>query len=463
MNIDLLAQAADMHDTFSEFFGKQNYSFYIETFGCQQNVSDSEYISGALEAVGFTNVGYKTKADVVILNSCAVRETAETRFYGKLGELKPLKITDKNKIIILCGCMFAEQRNVALVKETYRYVDIVADSTFPERVIDTLYEFCTENRARIYPESDEVEKEIVEGLPVSRASSYEVSVPIMYGCDNHCTYCIVPYVRGSEVSRKSQDIVADVTALVEQGAKQVMLLGQNVNSYGKSLDSGEDFLSLLKAVCDIPGEFRVDFLSSHPRFFSIELLDFIGQNPKMSKFIHLPLQSGCDRILKAMGRGYTVEDYRALVNHARKHYPDINFSSDIIVGFPGETREDFEQTLEFVREVGFTQLFTFLYSKRPGTPAADYPDNEPRAKKTDRLNLLISVQKMLSETVLAKLVGSDLKVLITGAKGEEYSGKVGSLLNVNFVSRHKKLHVGQMCDVTISASSATALKGTYKE
>ncbi len=446
-----------------DFFGKSEFSYYVETYGCQQNVSDTERLGGILEASGFTKTTYKTKADLILVNSCAVRESAEIKFLSRLGELKPLKMVNSKRIIVLCGCMFSNMRNVSTIKTSYPFVDIVGDTTLHENFVDTLADFLESPKERIFIDNEVEEKEIVEGIAVSRDDKYNVSVPIMYGCDNHCSYCIVPYVRGTEVNRQPEDIVAEVKQLVAGGAKHVTLLGQNVNAYGRKLSQDIDFVGLLQQVCAIPGNYVVSFLSSHPKYFTRELIDFIATEPKMCRMLHLPAQSGSDSILTAMGRGYTSEEYVNLINYAKNKIPGVAFSGDIMIGFPGETEVDFDATLELIRRVGFYQLFTFIFSKRPGTPAAKLPDDNISAKKTERMERLLSQQKQQASDVLSTFKDRRLPVLFEKDDDGTYIGHYGNFLLVKFNSTGRKPQTGELCTVFITGSTATALTGIMEE
>ncbi len=446
-----------------DFFGKNEFTYYIDTYGCQQNVSDSEHIGGLLEQMGYTKVGYKTKADVILMNSCAVRDHAEIKFLGHVGELKPLKIVNPKRIIILFGCMFSNGRNAATIKESYPFVDIVADTTFTENLYDTLADFFESPKQKIFPESELPEKEIIEGIAVSHTSRFNVSVPIMYGCDNRCNYCIVPYVRGEEINREPDDIIEEIKALVQNGARHITLLGQNVNAYGRKLAEDIDFVGLLKRICAIEGDYIVSFLSSHPKFFTKELIDFIAAEPKMCRMLHIPAQAGSDNVLAAMGRGYTFDDYMKLITYAKNTIKGVGFTGDIMIAYPGETEVDFDATLELVRRVGYFQLFTFIFSKRPGTPAASLTDNLIQAKKTDRMDRLLTNHKAIASEVLTGFKDTKLRVLVEQEENDMYIGKYGNFLLIRFSSPHRQIRMGELCNVFITGSSATALTGILEE
>ncbi len=446
-----------------DFFSSDTFTYYTETYGCQQNVSDTERLGGILESIGFTKTTYKTKADLLLVNSCAVRENAEIKFLSRLGELKPLKMVNSKRIIILCGCMFSNGRNVVTVKNSYPFVDIVSDTNLQDNLVDTLADFLESPKERIFPE-DEIEvKEIIEGTSVSRDDKFNVSVPIMYGCDNHCSYCIVPYVRGSEVNRNPEDIISEVEDLVKAGAKHINLLGQNVNAYGRKLSIDIDFVGLLKQVCAIPGNFIVSFLSSHPRFFTRELIDFIADEPKMCRMLHIPFQSGSDSILTAMGRGYTSDDYMKLISYAQNRIKGVGISSDIIVGFPGETEVDFDMTIDLVHRIGFYQLFTYIFSKRPGTPAAKLVDDNISAKKTERMERLLTMQKQMASDALARFKDSRIPVLFEKEDEGTFIGRYGNFLLVKFAASSRKPEKGELCTVFITGNTATSLAGIMED
>ena len=349
---------------------------YVRSYGCQQNVNDGEKIKGVLQDVGYGLCDNVEHADLILFNTCAVREHAEQRVFGNVGALKKLKEQNPRLMIGVCGCMAQQEHIVEKLRQSYPYVDLV----FGVDGIDTLPQLVAQKlqkhkRVLLEPAQRPV---IVENIPIRRESEFRAWLPIMYGCDNFCTYCIVPYVRGREKSRKPGDILAEFKGLVEAGYKEITLLGQNVNSYGKGLEEKIDFSDLLNLLCTVPGDYHIRFMTSHPKDASFKLIDTIAAQPKICKHLHLPVQCGSDRLLVQMNRHYTIEHYLELIEYARKKVPGITFSSDIIIGFPGETEEDFQQTLSLIRKVGYMQLFTFIYSKRTGTKAAEMPDPTPR-------------------------------------------------------------------------------------
>ena len=382
----------------------------IRTFGCQQNVADSEKIKGMLARMGFGFTEEVEEADFILFNTCAVREHACDRVFGNVGALKHIKRRKPHVIISVCGCMVQQPHAAERLKESYPFVSLVFGTHVIHRFPELLWQTLNQRKQlSCTPQEDGV---IAEGLPVLRDGSFKAWLPIMYGCNNFCTYCIVPYVRGRERSRDPEIILKEAEELVAAGYKEITLLGQNVNSYGKGESHGVDFAELLRRVNAIPGDFTIRFMTSHPKDATPALFDTIAACEKVSRHFHLPFQSGNDRVLKAMNRRYTREQYLSLVNYARKVIPDISFTSDVIVGFPGETREEFEDTLSLVKEVGFTSLFTFIYSPRKGTPAAEMEDPIPAETKSAWFQELSAVQEAVSAESLAKLVGTEQRALL---------------------------------------------------
>ena len=432
---------------------------YVHSYGCQQNVNDGERIKGVLVDIGYGLCDNPEDADLILFNTCAVREHAEQRVFGNVGALKGLKEKKPGLIIGLCGCMANQKQVVEKLRRSYPYVDLV----FGVDGIDTLPGLLArklEQRGRILLEPAQ-RPVIVEGIPIRRESEFRAWLPIMYGCDNFCTYCIVPYVRGREKSRRPADILAEFKGLVEAGYKEITLLGQNVNSYGKGLDEGEkmDFSDLLNLLCAVPGDYHIRFMTSHPKDASRKLIDTIAAQPHLCKHLHLPVQCGSDRLLARMNRHYTVEHYLDLIRYARARVPGITFSSDIIVGFPGETEEDFQGTLDLVRQVGYMQLFTFIYSKREGTPAAGYPDPTPRKEKTDRMARLLRLQDEIAMGLVKDQVGQTVRVLVEGfGRAEDaLSGRLDNNLTVEFAGDAALL--GQYVQVRLTGARATVLLG----
>ena len=434
---------------------------FVHSYGCQQNVNDGERIKGVLMDIGYGLCDKPEDADLILFNTCAVREHAEQRVFGNVGALKSLKEKKHGLIIGLCGCMANQKHVVEKLRRSYPYVDLVFGvdgiDTLPQLIAQKLHKH---KRVLMEPAQRPV---IVENIPIRRESEFRAWLPIMYGCDNFCTYCIVPYVRGREKSRKPGDILAEFKSLVEAGYKEITLLGQNVNSYGKGLEEQVDFSDLLNLLCTVPGDYHIRFMTSHPKDASFKLIDTIAAQPKICKHLHLPVQCGSDRLLVQMNRHYTVEHYLELIKYARKKVPGITFSSDIIVGFPGETEEDFQKTLELVQKVGYMQLFTFIYSKRTGTKAADMPDPTPRKEKTDRMTRLLKVQDDIAMALVKAQVGRTVRVLVEGYGRNEgtLSGRLDNNLTVEF--KADSALMGSYAMVRLTGARATVLLGELSE
>ncbi len=433
---------------------------FVHSFGCQQNVNDGEKILGVLVNAGYGRAAAPEDADLIIFNTCAVREHAEQRVFGNVGALKKLKEQNPKLMIAVCGCMAQQKQIVEKFKASYPFVDIV----FGVNAIDTLPQLIAQRitghkRVMQMP----VERtEIVEEMPIQRGSSFRAWLPIMYGCDNFCTYCIVPYVRGRERSRKSADILAEFRQLLAEGYRDITLLGQNVNSYGKGLDEGLDFADLLAMLDKEPGDYRIRFMTSHPKDATKKLIDTIAGGTHISHHLHLPVQSGSNEILEKMNRRYTVESYLALMDYAKERVPDMTYSSDIIVGFPGETEEDFEKTMELIRRVEYMQLFTFIYSKRSGTKAAEMPDGTPHEEKAARIGKIVALQDEIVARLTGALVGSVQRVLVEGA-GRTPGVLTGRLDNNMIVEFSEEAPLGQFADVRITGAKGAVLKGELVE
>jgi len=393
-----------------ELNGNQVKYAMVDTYGCQQNEADSEILRGMLAEMGYIKTVDETQADVILLNSCAVREHAELRILGNTGALRHIKKEKKDMIIGICGCMAQEEHMAEKIKKSYPYVNLVFGTHALYRLPELIYRVLT-GKKRVFEVFDS-EGAIAEGLPVMRSDNVKGWVSVMYGCNNFCSYCIVPYVRGRERSRTPDAILDEVRGLIESGIRDITFLGQNVNSYGKDLDCGVDFADLLRMTNELPGEFRIRFMTSHPKDASHKLFKTMAECSKVAKHIHLPFQSGSDRILKLMNRHYDRAQYIELVEYARKLMPDISVTSDIIVGFPGESEEDFQDTLSLIREVEFDALFTFLYSKRKGTPAAEMEDNTSDPDKKERFERLLKEQNKVAEKKNVVLAGKRVYVLI---------------------------------------------------
>ena len=394
-----------------ELRGRKPLAF-VDTYGCQQNEADSEKIRGMLYNMGYDFTDDEKVADVIVINTCAVREHAEMRVFGNVGALVHTKRAKPDQIIAMCGCMVQQPEVAERIRRSFRHVDLVFGPHVLYRFPEFLYKIL-EEKGRLFS-VEESDGAVFEGLPTKRDGGVKAWLPIMNGCNNFCSYCIVPYVRGRERSRLPDLIIKDLEDLVSQGCKDITLLGQNVNSYGKDLAEDIDFSDLMRMANDVPGEFLIRFMTSHPKDASEKLFETMAQCDKAAKHIHLPFQAGNDRVLKAMNRRYTRDDYLALVKMARSYCPDIVLTSDVIVGFPGETDEEFEDTLSLVKEVEFDALFTFIYSPRGGTPAAEMPDPYSRAEKQVRFDKLIELQNEISEKAHRKYVGTDQKVLVDG-------------------------------------------------
>ena len=434
----------------------RNPRAHIVTFGCQQNVSDSERIKGMLSLCGYTLTDDIEKAEFILFNTCAVREHAEDRVYGNVGATKKYKQQNPNLLVSVCGCMAQQQSVADKFYKSYPYVDIVFGTQQYHRLPEFIYRRMTGKR--VYELALD-NKDIVEDIPVSRDGTLKGWLPIMYGCNNFCTYCIVPYVRGRERSREPNEVVAEATQMVNSGFKEIMLLGQNVNSYGKGEAHGVNFAKLLRMINDIPGDFRIRFMTSHPKDCTEELLDTIRDCKKVERHIHLPFQCGSSRILKQMNRHYDREGYLKLIASARERIPDVEFTSDIIVGFPGETYEDFCETLSLVKEVRFTSLFTFIYSPREGTPAASMPDPISREEKGKWFNELLAVQDDISKQLNRELIGKTVRVLCEEElDGGKLCGKSEYYSSVTFSASRELL--GKFVTVRIENYQNNTLYGT---
>ena len=383
---------------------------YIRTYGCQQNVADSERIKGMLHEAGYSFTDTPDDADFILFNTCAVREHAEDRVFGNVGALKNLKRRHPSVLIALCGCMMEQEHVAKRIKESFPFVGLVFGTHCLHEFPALLYK-CLVDGSRVFVRDND-DRLVHEGIPVMRDGSFKGWLPIMYGCDNFCTYCIVPYVRGRERSRKPEVIIDEARDMIERGYKDITLLGQNVNSYGKGLDPRPTFAGLIGEIDRIPGDYWLRFMTSHPKDCTRELIDTIAESEHISLHLHLPFQSGSNRILEQMNRRYTREKYLDIVNYAKSRIPNVSLTSDVIVGFPGETEEDFEQTLSLIREVGFTSLFTFIYSKRRGTPAAEMDDPVTDEEKGIRFRRLLQVQEEIAAERCAAMVGQTERVLV---------------------------------------------------
>ena len=389
----------------------------VDTYGCQQNVADSQRIMGMLQEMGCGFTQDAGRADVIVINTCAIRENAEKKVFGVVGQLVHAKEKNPGLTICLCGCMAQQEAVAEKIKASYRHVDLVFGPQALWKFPELLYEVCS-GRDRVFSIRNE-HGTIAEGMPVVRESAVKAWVSIMYGCNNFCSYCIVPYVRGRERSREPERILAEIRELVESGFKEITLLGQNVTSYGTDLDCPMDFADLLREMDRIPGDYLIRFMTSHPKDAGEKLFDAMAACDHVAKQLHLPVQSGNSRVLKAMNRGYTREQYLEKVRYARSVMPELVLTSDIIIGFPGETEEEAMDTVALIQEVRYDALFTFIYSPRPGTPAAKLPDPASRAEKQVWFDRLLDAQNSISAGLHRAYVGKTVRVLVDGGSGDK--------------------------------------------
>ena len=431
---------------------------FVDTYGCQQNEADSERIRGYLAQMGFGFTDDEEQARIIVINTCAIREHAEQRVFGNVGALVHVKRRHPEQLICLCGCMMQEPHVAEKIRQSYRHVDLVfgphALWKFPEMIHTLLTQ-----RGRIFSNADEAGS-IAEGIPVVRQDSVKAWVSIMYGCNNFCAYCIVPYVRGRERSRKPEDILTEVEQLVAEGYKDITLLGQNVNSYGKDLEEPCDFADLLERVNAIPGEFLIRFMTSHPKDATHKLFATMARCEKVAPVLHLPVQAGNDRVLKVMNRRHTREQYLEKIRDLKSLIPDIVLTSDIIVGFPGETTEEFEDTLKVLEEVRYDALFTFIFSPRVGTPAAKMDDPMSHQEKLANFNRLLALQDAISEEKHAAYIGKTVRCLIDGESDDaryDLTARTPGNRLVRVVG--DKSAIGQFRDVKITDANKWSLFG----
>ena len=422
----------------------------VVTYGCQQNVADSEHIKGMLEAMGYGFTEERTQAKLIIFNTCAVREHAEDRVFGNVGALKKYKLANPDVVIALCGCMMQQQHIAEKIKKSFPFVDLVFGTHVVYKVPELIYSALTKNR-RVF-ELPDVDGVIAEGIPVKRDNDKKAWIPIMYGCNNFCSYCIVPYVRGRERSREVEDVVKEFKALVDDGYKEITLLGQNVNSYGKDLEPRVTFSQLLRTLNELDGDFRIRFMTSHPKDCTKELIETMAECDKVATHLHLPFQSGNDRVLKAMNRSYTREKYLSLINYAKELMGDeLSITSDIIVGFPGETYEEFCDTKSLVEEIKATSLFTFIYSPRKGTPAAEMDAPVPYEEKSKWMRELLALQEKISGEQMALHKGKVFKCFVygKGKQGDNYlAARTDGNLIIEFVGDEGLIGTFQKIKVT---------------
>lgn len=405
-------------------------TFFDQTFGCQMNFKDSEKLNGILEEIGYVPAESED-ADFVYYNTCTVRENANVRVYGRLGTLKTYKKKNPDMVIAMCGCMMQEEEEAQKVRDVYKFVDIVFGTHNIFKLAELLFE-CLDSKRRVFDVWEKTDL-IIEDLPSDRKFSFKAGVNIMFGCNNFCSYCIVPYVRGRERSRKPQDIVAEVEKLAKEGVVEIMLLGQNVNSYGKNLEEPVSFAELLRMVEQVEGIERIRFMTSHPKDLSDELIEVMAASKKICRHLHLPVQSGSSRLLKLMNRKYTKEQYLTLVKKLRTAMPDLAITTDIIVGFPGETEEDFQETLDVVRKAEYDSAFTFIYSKRSGTPAAKMEGQVPDGMVHERFDRLLKVVGEVAKEKNKRLEGRTELVLAEEIDEKDATMITGRLSNNNVV------------------------------
>ena len=443
---------------YNEVFKGKKY--FIKTYGCQMNVHDSEEIKKILENLGYTEIEDYEQADLIILNTCAIRENAHDKVFGFLGRCKHLKKTNKDLILGLCGCMAQEENVVKEIREKHKYIDIVFGTHNMNELPDMLMNFYGKQSINVYSKEGDV---IEFGNLYKRDSKITAWVNIMYGCDKFCTYCIVPYTRGKQRSRKSEDILKEVKELKEQGYKEITLLGQNVNAYGKDLDGEIEFGELLEKVSDIGIE-RIRFVTSHPWDFTDEMIDVIASRENIMPYIHLPLQSGSNKILKLMGRRYTKEEYLELFNKIRNKVKNASITTDIIVAFPGETEEDFNDTLDVVNTCKYDGAFTFIYSPRENTPAAKMKNDLTEAEKEDRLHRLNEIVNKYSKESNERMLNTIQKVLVTGISEKDSNKVCGYTENMKLVNVSAPIEtIGQIINVKITDAKSFSLDGEIIE
>lgn len=431
----------------------------VITYGCQQNVADSEKIKGMLSEMGYGFTENRFEAKLIIFNTCAVREHAEDRVFGNVGMLKSYKRENPDVIIACCGCMMQQQHIADKIKQSFPFVDLVFGTHVVHRLPELLFKTLTRKK-RVF-ELPDTDGAIAEGVPVLRDNDKKAWLPIMYGCNNFCSYCIVPYVRGRERSREADIIISEAQELIESGYKEITLLGQNVNSYGKDLSPQISFAELLRRINALDGDFRIRFMTSHPKDCTRELLEVMASSDKVAKHLHLPFQSGNNRVLHAMNRKYTREKYLELINYAKELMGDeLSITSDIIVGFPGETYEEFKDTLSLVEEVKFTSLFTFIYSPRKGTPAAEMPDPVSAEEKGKWFRELTDAQEKISAENMKKYAGRTFKCFVYG-KGKLGDNYVAARTDGNLIIEFEggSELIGSFRNIRVTEPLTYVLKG----
>ncbi len=455
---DCVAQIREENERFFLEHATRRKAFVL-TLGCQQNEADSEKLSGMAEQMGYNMVTAPEEASLIMVNTCAIREHAEQRALSLVGQYKHLKAKNPDLVIVMCGCMVVQEHRIEDIKHRYPYVDILFGTSSLHRLPELLWEHMQKGKRIL--RGDEKIYGVAEGLPVRRENGFRAWVSVMYGCNNFCSYCIVPYVRGRERSRRREAIVAEVRSLVEDGYRDITLLGQNVNSYGKDLGLGYDFADLLYELNQIEGDYLIHFMTSHPKDASRKLIDVMASSKHVAKHFHLPMQSGSDRILKAMNRHYDKEKYFGIVDYIREKMPTAVITSDIIVGFPGETEEDFADTLRALERVKFDMIYSFIYSPRKGTPAAEMAEQIDPKEKSARFDRLLATQNAISLAANQPMADTTIRVLCDGpSKNNEavYSGRTEGGKIVFFDGTPE--HTGKFLNVHIDRADTFALYGT---
>ena len=459
--IRISQQELENQKIISESFKKleqRPQTYYIVTFGCQMNAHDSEKLAGMLENMGLRAAPSREEADFVLHNTCCVRDNAERKALGNVTWLKEIKKEKPGLLIGVCGCMVQEKGMAEKLLKQYPFVDLAFGTGNIHQLPQLLYQAAASRQRTVcVPENQST---VAENLPIVRQSASQAYVTVMYGCNNFCSYCIVPYVRGRERSRYLADILHEVDGLVKNGCQEIMLLGQNVNSYGKDLEEGHSFAQLLHEVSKT-GIPRIRFMTSHPKDLSDELIEEIAQNPQVMRHFHLPVQSGSDRILQMMNRRYSVQQYLDRVDALRRAVPDIGITTDLIVGFPGEEESDFQDTMELVRQVGYDAAFTFIYSPRTGTVAEKLPGRIDPAESTRRIEALIALQETKTKEVFERMIGSRQSVLVSGfskRNENQITGKCSRNISVNFEGDASD--EGKILPVLITSAGKTTLRGT---
>lgn len=430
----------------------------VDTYGCQQNVADSQRLMGMLRDMGCGRTCDPMTADIIVINTCAIRENAEKKVFGVMGQLVHVKEKNPHVLICVCGCMAQEKTAAEKIRRSYRHVDLIFGPQALWRFPELLYTAYREKK-RVFSVADE-QGRIAEGLPVVRESTVKAWVSIMYGCNNFCSYCIVPYVRGRERSREPEAVLHEIRTLVEDGCREITLLGQNVNSYGKDLPVPLDFAGLLAEIDKIPGDYWIRFMTSHPKDAGARLFQAMGECVHVAPALHLPVQSGSSRVLKAMNRGYTREQYLEKVQTARAAVPELVLTSDVMIGFPGETEAEAMETVSLVEEVGYDALFTFIYSPRPGTPAAGWPDPVPREEKQRWFDALLSVQNRISGEHHQAYMGKTVRALVDGETRDKAWPLSARTAGGRLVHLQGDVSlVGRFVDVNITGCNTWALFG----